>query len=150
GWGLVVTLGTGIFLSSVFLGLVLLYWITKDRWRWSRILLWLVGSVGAIGAGVYLYFTYQPPPTKLLEYADLKLGMRQSEVNYVKGQPANVYKDDPSQPGWAEIIEVSKLEQGKSTEDFLAWSYPIGDSSRIDVNFDADKKVKTIECYSQG
>lgn len=58
------TLGTGIFLSSVFLGLILLFWVTKDRWRWPRIAYWFAGSVAAIIAAVFAYQNYEPPPTK--------------------------------------------------------------------------------------
>src|SRR5262245_39529150 len=125
------TLGTGIFLSSLFLGLILLFWITKDRWRWSRIILSLVGIIAIISGGLYLYFNYQPPPTKLLEYADLKLGMRQSEVSYVKGSPPNVMEDasDPQMSGWRMIVEVSKLDKGRTAEDFVEWSYPRDDRS---------------------
>jgi hypothetical protein len=31
------SVGTGIFLSSVLLAIVILYGVAKDRWRWRRI-----------------------------------------------------------------------------------------------------------------
>jgi hypothetical protein len=73
-------------------------------------------------------------------------------VNYVKGQPTNVLEDDASSSQWGKrVIEVSKLDQGRTPSDFLEWSYKItSDDSRIDVVFDADKKVKSIQCYSNG
>jgi len=56
-----VTLGTGIFLSSLLLGTILLFWITKDRWRWPRIIYWLAGGLAAIIGGLAFYNYYQPP-----------------------------------------------------------------------------------------
>jgi hypothetical protein len=49
-------LGTGIFLSSALIALVLLYGFTKDRWRWRRIIVrtfqvcavLLVAGIGAV------------------------------------------------------------------------------------------------------
>lgn len=49
------SLGTAIFLSSVFIGSVLLYGYTKDRWRWKRIAGGLALAVMALvlfGAGI--------------------------------------------------------------------------------------------------
>ena len=34
--------GTGIFLAGLFIGLVMLYGQTKDRWDWTRIFIYLV------------------------------------------------------------------------------------------------------------
>jgi hypothetical protein len=34
------SIGLGIFLSSVLLGCVTLYIFTRDRWNWTKILLW--------------------------------------------------------------------------------------------------------------
>ena len=35
------TLGTAIFLSSLVLGGVVLYWLTRDRVRWGQLLRWI-------------------------------------------------------------------------------------------------------------
>lgn len=37
------TLGTGIFLSSIFLGLCYLFIQTKNRWNWKKICFWSLG-----------------------------------------------------------------------------------------------------------
>ena len=141
------TLGTGIFLSSLFLGVILLFWITKDRWRWSRIFLWLIGSIAAISALVLAYNLYEPPPTKQLEYANLKLGMSQREVNYLKGIPTNVLEDDPSRPGF---LRKSKIDEGRTATDFLWWSYDLYGDARLHISFDSNKTVNGIRCYSKG
>jgi hypothetical protein len=141
------TLGTGIFLSSLFLGLILLFWITKDRWKWSRIFAWLVGGIVVIGAGAYLYFNYEEPPTKQLGYADLKLGMSENEVRYIKGSPTEVMEADALSPGFDRVVKVDKLDQGRTVSDYPEWSYT-DTSSRIDITFDPNRKVKAIQCYA--
>ncbi len=90
------SLGTGIFLSSLILGLILIFWITKDRVRWGRSFLWFFGGIVVISCAAYLYSNYQPPPTKQFEYADLRLGMSQQEVRYVKGSPTAVFEEPGS------------------------------------------------------
>ena len=37
-------LGLSIFLSAVFLGIIVLFIATKDRWNWRRIVLWPIKS----------------------------------------------------------------------------------------------------------
>jgi len=37
------TTGDAIFLSSLFLGLIALYIVTRDRWNWKKLILWLLG-----------------------------------------------------------------------------------------------------------
>ena len=78
---------------------------TKDRVRWSQVFLWMVGVIAVISAAWLIAVNYQPPPTKQFTYADLKLGMSQAEVNYVKGPPTNVMEDDGSKPGRQKMIE---------------------------------------------
>jgi hypothetical protein len=144
-----VTLGTGIFLSSILLGLILVFWITRDRVRWSRVFLWLGGGLAAIIGAFLFYDNYQPPPTRQSEYADLKLGMKQIEVSYIKGVPTHVFEDDGSKPGLQKMIAVGELNQGQKASDFLAWSYEIY-NGRLDVDFDSEKRVNAIRCYAKG
>ena len=46
------SLGTGVLLGAVFVGLVLLYGQTKDRWRWRRALVGAATVIGLIVAGL--------------------------------------------------------------------------------------------------
>jgi multisubunit Na+/H+ antiporter MnhB subunit len=77
-----VSIGLGIFLSSVVFALVIFYAITKNRWRWERIvrrsalaLVALIVLTGVVIGG--LYFWKQLPPTisPQTEYAGIRLGM---------------------------------------------------------------------------
>jgi hypothetical protein len=92
-------IGTGIFLSSLFLGTVGLFVVTKERWNWKKIILWPLGLAvigGVVGsAGVYISYLYENWPTKQTAYMGLSLGMTQSEVRYVKGKAEKT----PETPG---------------------------------------------------
>jgi hypothetical protein len=87
-------LGTGIFLSSIVLAVVILYGITKDRWHWRRIAkraafiffgLIVIGT--ALGVGAYYWQQLPQKIERQTAYAGLRLGMTQDEVMYVKGYP---------------------------------------------------------------
>lgn len=87
-------IGTGIFLGCVFIGLVVLYGYTKDRWRWKRIAAWFGGVVLVVAAGIggwIGYLHYSEPdvgkPEVLSQFWGLKLGLPESEVKFRKGEP---------------------------------------------------------------
>jgi hypothetical protein len=112
------SVGLAIFLSSVVLSLVILYGITKDRWRWRRIArrgltlvtLVVLASVAVMGG---LYFWNQLPATVYpqTEYAGLRLGIGPDEVMYIKGYPPEVLgaaeKDD--EPPGPPVIKTKDL-----------------------------------------
>jgi len=61
-FGVPMSIGTAIFLSSLFLGLVALFAATKDRWRWGQFVKRLALTVASIlllaalaWGGVYLW-----------------------------------------------------------------------------------------------
>ena len=84
-------LGTGIFLSVVFLGTVVLYIATKDRWNWKKIFLWPLGvtvGFGVVGASItYLYLQYEDRPRKLTELWGVSLKDSAGDVKFKKGEP---------------------------------------------------------------
>lgn len=86
-------LGTGIFLSSIFLGTVALYIATRDRWNWKKVFLWPLAVLFAlsivIGGGAYLYHLYDNKPRKINSYWDIPLGATTDDVLFAKGQPTN-------------------------------------------------------------
>lgn len=152
------SIGTAIFLSSLFLGIVALYAATKDRWRWrlfaKRVtlafaLMLLLG--GLVWGGFYLHNMLPITVAQQTEYSRIKLGAAPSEVSYIKGTPSAVLgglTKDPGFEGFQEIIEVKKIEKGKTINDFRDWSWDDG-NSRIDVTFDPEKtKVIAVQCYS--
>jgi hypothetical protein len=152
------SLGLGIFLSSLVLSIVILYGITKDRWSWPKIarrgglgVLTVVALIMVIWAGIYFWNQLPGSVGKQTEYAGLRIGMAPRDVKYIKGYPPTVFGDAETVEGkWPgkPVIETKNLEQGKSVEDYRDWSYEIS-GGRIDVEFDADKKaVIVISCYS--
>src|SRR5262245_55278136 len=112
-------LGTGIFLSALMISVVMLYSVTKDRWRWRRFFkgtmyaclsLLLLG--GLLGAGAYVYQQIPIPIGRQTEYAGLRLGMPMDDVLYIKGYPAAVLTHGDA-TGYF-VLETSNLEKGKS------------------------------------
>jgi hypothetical protein len=84
-------LGTGIFLSAVFLGTVALFIATKDRWNWKKIFLWplaIIVGIGIVGGIiVYLYDAYEDRPTKITELWGISLSDSPADVKFKKGEP---------------------------------------------------------------
>ena len=91
------SVGTGLFLSALFLGIVILYVATKDRWNWKRLIEWVVGLPVVLlivgGLGLWGYYTYEDRPTAQDEFYDLKLGTPRADVRLAKGEPTS--KDGP-------------------------------------------------------
>ena len=156
--------GLGIFLWSLSLGTIALYGITKDRWNWRRIgrnisLGLLV--IAIVGAGVYFwndlviqFFTIfrqtEFPIPRQTEYAGLRLGMTQDEVQYIKGYPPTVFGEaEGVYKGFSEVISTADFpEKGKQVEDYQEWSYNMN-AGRINVDFGPAKTgLIVIACYS--
>lgn len=87
------TLGEGIFYSSLFLGVIGLYIATKDRWRWKRIVLWPLGLIAlvAIGGGIFAYV--ESLPTVQTEFLGISLGDTKADVKFKKGAPGEETED---------------------------------------------------------
>ena len=130
--GAAVEVGTGIFLSSVLIAIVLLYGFTKDRWRWRKIGVWLlllilVPIAGSAAVATLAHYWDELFPTRLgrqTQYAGLKLGMSPQEVIYIKGYPPVVLEKDNSDSAWARlglrVVETKDLAQGKKVTDLQA------------------------------
>lgn len=114
-------IGTGIFLSAIFLGTVALYVATKDRWNWKKILLWplaIVLSLSVIGgAGIYINDQLEDRPRKEHELWGIQLGASIADVKFAKGEPSQ-HKDADT---WAYLkgerdadgVHVVKFKDGK-------------------------------------
>jgi hypothetical protein len=126
-------LGTGIFLSTALLAIVLLYGFTKDRWRWRKIvvrmlffgLILIAGSSAVLALAHYWDELFPTQLGRQMEYAGLKLGMSPLEVMYIKGYPPIVLEEevDPAWKGFLKVTKTKELEQGKQAADFKHWSY---------------------------
>lgn len=153
------TIGTAIFLSILLLSIVILYGLTNDRWAWRRIVKrTLLGLVGLFFLGVLSgvgFYTWKQIPIRVelqTKYANVRFGMSQGEVNYVKGHPPAVLgpvETEGEIKGWRLVKETKKLEKGKSINDYLFWQYESSDNT-ITVEFDKEKKgVIEVKCYSK-
>lgn len=92
------TVGTGLFLSAIFLGLIALFIATKDRWKWKKIIFWSLGVVGLLVVsllGLIAYENRPSPPEKLADFWELTLGMTPNEVRFRKGEPTSVRNEGP-------------------------------------------------------
>lgn len=91
-------LGTGVFLSAIFLGTVALYIATKDRWNWKKLLLWPFGIIiglAVIGGSIsYIYQQYENRPKKLTELWGISLTDTAADVKFKKGEPTKRLDND--------------------------------------------------------
>jgi hypothetical protein len=89
------SLGTGIFLASIFLGLVYLFINTKDRWNWKKIILFTIGGIVALLAALWvgskIYDFFDKPssqavgsdkPFLVQGFQGIILGEKLSEVEF--------------------------------------------------------------------
>lgn len=86
------SLGLGIFLSALTLGIIFLFNATKDRWRWKRIMLWSLGvSVllpSMAAAVIYAAAYVRDWPIAQTELWNIKIGTPKEDVLFLKGEPA--------------------------------------------------------------
>ena len=155
------SLGLGIFLSSAVFALLILYWITRDRWQW-RLMARRVGKTLAafgvlaaiVGAAFYGYGEYQAMPRRQDAYAGIKLGATMAEVLYLRGFPSAVLveaeKSDQLPEGFYTNVALADIPKGKKVEDYEMWDYTSGTADgRLSLAFnDATRKVRLIACYS--
>jgi hypothetical protein len=103
-------LGTGIFLSSIVVSLVLLFLATKDRWNWKKgIKRIAIGLIIVICLCAATYFAWDPVqafldrPKPFQEMAGIKLGASQADVKFLKGTP-EITCTDSDQKGWSRWV----------------------------------------------
>lgn len=151
------SLGLGIFLSSLVLVSALIYRWNGDRWNWRRIGRWIAGALGLLvlaAAGVMLREWRSHRPKPQMEYYGVALGDSRDEVTYRLGRPTGVYAPkeagctDPTQKPWCKwqkIISLGELPAGKSLQDYSEWFFEI--EPRVTVRFSGNGRVDSIECF---
>lgn len=99
------SLGLGVFLSSILLSVTLIYLRTRDHWRWRKIALWFgIVTVGlpALVAGTYFtYQFYQNQPVRATELNGITVGAAKRDVLFLKGKP-NLGQDTNNWVYWSE------------------------------------------------
>lgn len=150
------SLGLGVFLSTVFIGILLLYRWTRGRWNWGRSLRRFFGGAALIvivgGGSFWAYMAYTNRPAMQSSYYGVTLAMTMAEVKYKLGWPSNVLV--PGDPAGAQpwdrdptVLSVKKIPDGKSVDDYQSWSYD--GPSRIDIEFDkTGGNVTSVACFA--
>lgn len=124
------SIGTGIFLGSLALALVVLFLGTKDRWRWRRIIFFTTATVVVVGLGLAGAISYFGGPLEgpLDSIWGIRLGVNKADMLFGKGQPA------------------------RGTQEDDVWMYLRAAGSQegiISVFFDADGEVGRISYWSK-
>jgi hypothetical protein len=142
------TIGTGIFLSALFIGFVALVIGTRDKWKWGRIFvrtaIALVLLAGIAGAGFYTYYQLEQRPTKALELAGIRLGDTEADVKFKKGKPAASKEDrwlydgsDYSNKFWIIVTfdygKVSQVELSPHESGSVPFLQDIGKYSTVET-----------------
>ena len=126
------SLGTAIVLSALLLCLVLLYGFTRDRWKWRRIfgqaLICILG-IGALLAAALAAWNWleslQRRPVLMTALWSVKLGDKESDVVFRKGQPTEICSD-PDRPNRRELwFKIS----GNNAND-LSWAQVLVDANK--------------------
>ncbi len=92
------TLGSGIFFSSLVLSLVILFSVTKDRWNWKKISKWAIVAptivFSVIFLSIYIYGRWEERLAPQSEFFGLQLRSSPADVKFAKGEPTAVEKDE--------------------------------------------------------
>jgi len=146
------TLGTGIFLSTLVVSTLLLYRWTRDRWNYKKIFIRGVGLLSILILIGWCYNLYDNRLVKQTEYYSISLGMNKGDVLYVKGKPYEVY--NTGKFGGTPLIKtkVENIEVGKSAKDFDNWDYhpKSYDNDFVTIKFNEQGVVTEIACTSNG
>lgn len=91
-------LGTSIFLSSILLGIVVIFIFTKDRWNWKKIIVrFIVSILVALISTIIIFIIYEKiteRPKIEKEFLSLTLDLKKSEILFLKGEPNEREEDD--------------------------------------------------------
>ena len=114
-----------------------------------------LAGFGICLAAVSLYYKqdrvlswWQDRPKFVTEYAEVKLGSTMDDVSYIKGGPnyvehySNKFTEEVANKRY-NIFDLMKI--GKRSEDFLEWTYIVGDSDSDYKN----NKVSTLLVFDE-
>lgn len=120
------SLGTGIFLSSIFLGIIWLYLKTRDTFNWSKIIkkvLLLITAIIVLCIVLFnIYDWYENKPKIYSSYLNINLSETKKDILFKMGNPTYFY-------------------------DSNTFSYDFN-SRNIYLNFDVKDELTSIVCFS--
>ena len=146
------SLGLGIFLSTVFLSLI--YMLTKKLLPWKKCIKFIAIFVLSIFIiSFIIYFgveKYKAYPRAVKEYWNIKIGDDSEDVLFYKGKPQDEFEkfggyalpDANNKSKW----DKYKIPPNTKDADFKTiWDYK-EDDSYYRIEFTKDKKVKSVTC----
>jgi hypothetical protein len=92
------TLGTGIFASTILLVAVFIAWQLTAHRKWKtfgKFVVAVVAIAGLFGGGLYTWANYEPPPTVLSKLGGISLGASMVDVKLLLGEPATSVVEEP-------------------------------------------------------
>jgi len=120
------TTGEGIFFGFVFLGLIGLYAVTKDRWNWKRLAKWsvVVVVVPIVGISLWVaalnYLDARPQVEQALW--GIKPGISVDELVFLKGKASGDGKEHWLYSNDAGVFHVVSLKNSKvQSVTAVAW-----------------------------
>ncbi len=154
------SLGTGVFLGSLFLGTVLLYLWTREVWNWRKVLkrlalastaLVLLVVAGVIGS--FVYEKWRDRPQVVTGMLGVGLGERMSDVIFRQGE----YSRRPPKTGADHNIEhylneerrvLLRVKDGKVV---AIWYFckDSGDYGSVSEIYCGDKGEKILERFGE-
>ena len=147
------SIGTGIFLGSLALALVVLFLGTKDRWRWRRIIFFTTATVVVVGLGFAGAISYFGGPLEgpLDSIWDIHLGDSKADVLFAKGGPPAGGPEFTREEILGEMVRRGLIStadaeaQAGSAEEHLTYT-PTEAAHRpiIQISFDATGKVGKV------
>lgn len=104
-------IGFSIFLFSLFLGLIILFIATKDRWNWKKIIFRpsiLILSLSLLATiGIISYIKISNLPKEISTFWGISLGSTKEDVKLVKGEPSKQL----SWPGYWLYVFEDKIDK---------------------------------------
>lgn len=88
------TIGTGIFLSTILVCIVWMLQKKKEKWNWKKV--WVISLVtillmGVLGGSLTFYLIHkEEAPKKIDEVSGIKLGNSKEDLKFKKGNPQSI------------------------------------------------------------
>jgi len=124
------TIGDGIFYSSLVLSVVALYVATRERKIFFRLFGSVVGMLVIYGGAIYyLQNVYEEQPRKETSFWGIELGASKSDVTFLKGNPITPKLINLSDDELIELEEDYETPSRSEIENALRNAHNAGDTA---------------------